>query len=64
MITDCEAVISLGMGPRAAQLLMSLGVRPLILAEPMPLEEAAVLVAQGAAEEKDAGEGCNCHHHP
>jgi predicted Fe-Mo cluster-binding NifX family protein len=49
------------MGPRAAEHLRSQGVRPVVLAESVPLEEAALRVAQGDAVEKDAGSGCCCH---
>jgi predicted Fe-Mo cluster-binding NifX family protein len=62
VLKDCNVVVSLGMGPRAAQLLQSMGIRPAVLAEPMTPEQAALLVADGSAceHEHEPGAGCCC----
>lgn len=57
----CEAVVSLGMGPRAATQLQQHGIRPVILAEPMEIEAAALAIATGGAAEKPEGASCCCH---
>ena len=61
VLEGCDAAVSLGMGPRAAEHLRALGIQPFVLAEVMPPEQAALLVAAGDAEERTAGGECCCH---
>ena len=61
VLEGCDAVVSLGMGPRAAEHLKALGIRPVVLAESMEPAKAALLVAEGGFEEQEAGAKCCCH---
>ena len=60
VLEGCDAVVSLGMGPRAAEHLRALGIRPVVLAESMQPAKAALLVAEGGFEEQEAGAQCCC----
>ncbi len=61
MLADCEAVICLGMGPRAVAALESSGIRALILSEPMDPEAAALAYYRGDLATRSTTGEC-CHH--
>ncbi len=61
LLDGCQAVMCLGMGPRAADYLRFAGIRPVVLAEPMPIEQAALQFASGQTREGAVGSNCCCH---
>ena len=61
-LKDCAAVVSLGIGPGAAQSLQAAGIRPFVLPEAMDAERAALMVASGAVEGKGSNCSCCCAH--
>jgi len=58
-LRDCEAVLCLGMGWRAAADLTQNGIRPFVLAGEMSPEEAVRAYLAGSLE--PAGGFCRCH---
>jgi predicted Fe-Mo cluster-binding NifX family protein len=62
LISDCQAVLCLGMGPRAAESLQRMGVRPVILPGPARPEEAALAFARGELSESTPPGGAGCCH--
>jgi predicted Fe-Mo cluster-binding NifX family protein len=50
MLADCEVLICLGIGPRAVGQLKSLGIKPVILSEPIKPEIAAIDYARGKVQ--------------
>ena len=58
LLKDCEAVLSHGMGWRAAEALRANGIRPFMVAAPLSAEEAVRAYASGTLEV--SGEPCGC----
>lgn len=58
-LADCEAVICLGMGWRAAQDLESNGIKPYVLPVEMTPEEAVAALAGGRLQ--TGAQFCRCH---
>ena len=59
-LQDCEAILCLGMGWRAAEALKAFGVQPLMVQTELPAQEAVEAYLAGSIV---TGEGfCRCHH--
>ena len=59
-LQDCEAILCLGMGWRAAEALKSFGIEPLMVQTELPAQEAVEAYLAGSLP---TGEGfCRCHH--
>jgi predicted Fe-Mo cluster-binding NifX family protein len=59
-LKDCEAILCLGMGWRAAEALKSFGIEPLMVQTELPAQEAVEAYLAGSLP---TGEGfCRCHH--
>ena len=63
LLGDCQAVISRGMGPGAAQALGSAGIRVWLTDATCSAEEAATRFASGQLQERD-GASCGGHAQP
>jgi predicted Fe-Mo cluster-binding NifX family protein len=61
LLRDCEAVMSLGMGPRAAKALRAAGIKPVVLHEAMKPEGAALAYALGGLEGNISAGACCSH---
>jgi len=60
-LSDCDAVVTLGMGPRAAAALKASGIQPVVLQAPLSPEDAALAYAAGKIPAySPAGDNC-CH---
>jgi predicted Fe-Mo cluster-binding NifX family protein len=59
LLSDCEAVISRGMGHRAAVELTQFGIKPYVVSGELSPQEAAAAYFQGALAGQDAF--CQCH---
>ena len=60
LLADCEAVVSLGMGPRAAETLRAAGLKPVVLSRPMEPEEAALSLVAGKLGPYTQSQGQRC----
>jgi predicted Fe-Mo cluster-binding NifX family protein len=59
-LKDCEAILCLGMGWRAAEALKSFGIEPLMVQTELPAQEAVEAYLVGSLP---TGDGfCRCHH--
>lgn len=61
LLDGCQAVVCLGMGPRAAEHLRSVGIRPVVIADHISIEQAALQFASGHTREGAVGSNCCCH---
>lgn len=61
MLEGCEVLICGGMGGGAAQAVIQLGLKPMVLAGVSDAEEAVKMYCEGKAEQAQAGY-CNCEH--
>lgn len=60
VLQDCEAILCLGMGWRAAEALKSFGVEPLIVQTELPAQEAVEAYLAGSLP--TGGGFCRCQH--
>jgi predicted Fe-Mo cluster-binding NifX family protein len=59
-LEDCEAILCLGMGFRAAEALKAFGIEPLMVETQLPAQEAVEAYLAGSLP---TGKGfCRCHH--
>ena len=59
-LEDCEAILCLGMGHRAAEALKAFGIEPLMVETQLPAQEAVEAYLAGSLP---TGTGfCRCHH--
>jgi len=61
LLRDCDAVVCLEMGSKAADALEAAGIRPIVLPCAMEPDEAALSYAKGSVKANAPGAGCRCH---
>jgi predicted Fe-Mo cluster-binding NifX family protein len=61
MLAGCEAMICGGMGGGAAQAVIQLGLKPIVLSGISDADQAVKMYCEGKAEQAQGGY-CNCQH--